>query len=872
MPAPLETSAPTGLSQTEAEARLAREGFNELADAGHHSLWRTIWGVVKEPMLLLLLAAGFIYLLLGDVHDALVLIAFAGLSIVITIVQEERTGRAIEALRDYSMPHALVIRDGVRRQVPARELVRGDLLLVAEGDRIAADGWVIDHDGLQADEAILTGESVPVRKTALTSAPPADTAPAEPPLPGGDDLPYLYSGTLVVRGTGMVRIAATGPRSQIGQIGASLAGVDVEAPRLTQQTGRLVRWFALLGGGISLLAVLLYGTLRGGWLDALLAGIALGMSMLPEEFPVVLAVFMAMGALRMSRARVLTRRGAAIETLGAATVLCTDKTGTLTQNRMEIAELRLPDGRSFGPQPEQMTEQMTEQGPEQGLVLPDAFVELAGLGILACMEEPFDPMETAFHALGERHQGDSLSWRQDAGWTLRHHYALAPELLAMSHVWGSADGGDHLVATKGAPEAIADLCHMAAPERQAMKAAVAEMAARGLRVLGVAEAAWANDAALPDHQHQFTFAFRGLVGLADPIRASVPDAVAQLQQAGIRIVMITGDYPDTARAIAAQAGIAPGGVMSGPELAALDDAALAAQVHDIAVFARVMPDQKLRIVQALKACGEIVAMTGDGVNDAPSLKAAHIGIAMGERGTDVAREASAIVLLDDDFGTIATAVRLGRRIYDNLRKAMGFIVAVHLPIGGLALAPLLTSWPIILGPLHIALLEMVIDPVCSLAFEAETEEDDIMARPPRAPDSPLFSRILVGWSAVQGIVTLVALIALLLWARAAGMETGELRSVVFAGLVAAVVVLVFVNRAFGRTRLPSRSHFNLPLALILLIVSGMMALLFGTPFVAELFRFTLIPLPGLGAILVMALALFWLLHFAKRRFHRALAG
>jgi soluble P-type ATPase len=401
--------------------------------------------------------------------------------------------------------------------------------------------------------------------------------------------------------------------------------------------------------------------------------------MLPEELPVVLTLFLTMGALRMSRARVLARRGSAIEALGAATVLCTDKTGTLTQNRMEIAELRLPDGRSHA------------IGKQAALVIPEPFVELAGLGILACLEQPFDPMETAFHELGGKHQGQDLTWRQSQGWTLHRQYPLSPELLAVSHVWGGGDE-DHVIAAKGAPEAIADLCGMAGDDRARLQQTVDAMAQHGLRVLGVAEARWRGEA-FPESQSHFDFALRGLVGLSDPIREAVPSAVTELRSAGVRVVMITGDYPATARAIAAQAGIEGGDVMTGAELDAFDDAALAVRIREVSVFARVMPEQKLRIVQALKSAGEIVAMTGDGVNDAPSLKAAHIGIAMGRRGTDVAREASAIVLLDDDFSAIPAAMRLGRRIYDNLRKAMGFIFAVHIPIGGLALAPLLADHP-----------------------------------------------------------------------------------------------------------------------------------------------------------------------------------
>lgn len=835
-----------GLSDSEAAERLRGEGFNELPRQGQRTIARIIADVLREPMLAMLSGAGLIYMLLGDFHEALILVAFAGLSILITVVQETRTERALEALRDLTSPRALVIRDGVRKRIAGREVARGDLVVLGEGDRVPADGWLMESASLQVDESLLTGESVPVRKLACAQAPPTDKA-----RPGGEDLPHVWSGSLVVRGSGIFIVTATGPFSEIGRIGTVLSSLETETPRLRLQTRRLVLWFAATGLAACALVVVLYGLLRGSWLEAALAGIALGMSMLPEEFPVVLTIFMAMGAMRMSRNRVLTRRAAAIETLGAATTLCTDKTGTLTQNRMRIAELRLPDGRSL------------VHEDQQKLSIEDEFHLLAELGILASAQQPVDPMEVAFHEFGNEHAPETVKVRQNAGWTLDHHYPLDPALLAMSHVWGKADAGEErIIATKGAPEVVAELCKMTQDEKAVLKNAIDAMAERGLRVLGVAEARW-PDAELPESQRAFSFTFRGLVGLADPLRASVPEAVRQCREAGIRIIMITGDYPQTARAIAQQAGIDADVVLTGDELAAMSEDELGRRIGSASVCARIMPEQKLRLVEALKKAGEIVAMTGDGVNDAPSLKAAHIGVAMGGRGTDVAREASAIVLLDDDFGSIVKAVRMGRRIYDNLRKAMGFIVAVHIPIAGIALLPLLTGMPLLLGPIHIAFLEMIIDPVCSLAFEAEKEERDVMARPPRRPDSPLFSRALVGWSVLQGGMALAVTGGLTLYFWQSGVAEEQLRSSAFFALVLAIAGLILVNRRYSASIAAAFGRANPALAIVL----GTVALvLLATQLVAPiagLFRFAPVGLSGMGAILLAGLAMLVLLERLK---------
>ncbi|EGF90029.1 cation-transporting ATPase pacL [Asticcacaulis biprosthecium C19] len=815
-------------------ARLATHGFNELPSKEKRAFLSIVLTVAREPMMMLLLAAGLLYLLLGDTGEALILLIFAGLSMAITVTQEFRTEHVLAALRDLTSPRALVIRGGVRKIIAGREVVPGDLIVVEEGSRIPADADLFESHDLKVDESLLTGESVPVYKTVGT--------------------PDIYSGTLVVRGTGLAIVTATGISSRIGRIGSTLNTLTEEPPRLLAETRRLVRLFATGAGAICLTMVILYGFLRNDWLQGILAGIALAMAMLPEEFPVVLTVFIAMGAWRISRARVLTRRAATIETLGTATVLCTDKTGTLTENRMAVARMQVPSGEGW-----------TAAGA--GTPPSQEMSRLALMGLMASDREPYDPMELAFHTLGHS-LGAVTDDNTVEDWQLLRAYGLRPDLLAMTQVWQTTNGS-LVAATKGAPEAVAELCRLDAATRRHLLNQADEMAAEGLRVLAVASATLESGDLPPSHR-DLPLVFMGLVGLADPLRAGVAEAVAEAGRAGIRVIMITGDYPVTARAIAQQAGLNGNAVMTGDVLRAMDDEALAACVRATNIFARIAPEQKLRIVEALKRQGEVVAMTGDGVNDAPSLKTAHIGIAMGGRGTDVAREASSLVLLDDDFGSIVTAIRLGRRIHDNLRKAMCFIVAVHVPIAGLALLPLIFGLPILLGPVHIALLEMVIDPICSLVFENEPEEKDIMQRPPAATDAPLLSLPLLLWSVFQGAILFVLVASPVLILKDAG-ET-VMRGTAFLTLVLAVVSLTLINRSFSASILTALRRPNPMLAAVVVAVTAGLSLAFLWPWARNALNFGKLGLSHLAIAAVLAGVALVALEATKVILRRALPG
>ena len=868
--APPAIPARQGLSAAEAARRLATEGPNLLPGSAPKSTLAIVRDVVTEPMFLMLLAAGSIYLALGDRGEALFLLGFVFVVIGITLAQERKTQRALESLRDLSAPRALVIRDGQEQRIAGREVVRGDLLVLHEGDRIAADALLIEGQ-LEVDESLLTGEAVPVVKLPLaqdsqnaqasaSAGAPATRAgpPQARPAPSGDSAAHevasvgaIYASTVVTRGVAVAQVCATAAHTAVGRIGADLAAT-VEPPSALQQgSRRLVRNL-----GIGALVLALAQVLLGWWwnsrplLESLLSGIALAMAILPEEIPVILTVFLALGAWRISHQKVLTRRVTAVEALGAITVLAVDKTGTLTMNRMAVAELA-SDEQHFR--------------PESASELPEHFHLLAEFAMLATPADPFDPMEKAIQHFG--HQWLQGTEHVHDGREPEFEYALSGEILAMTRVFASDEPNVHLLATKGAPEAVADLCHLDAAQQGAIRRQVEAMAERGLRVLGVARGRWKGAAPAPGQsplwpqsQHDFDFDFLGLVALADPPRTEVPAALAECRRAGVRVIMMTGDHPATARAIAQQVGLSDRpDVITGAQLEALDDASLSERLRHVDLCARLKPQHKLRLVQLLRASGEVVAMTGDGVNDAPALKAADVGIAMGERGTDVAREAAALVLLDDSFARIVAAIRQGRRIDSNIRKAVRFVFAVHVPIIGLALVPTLLHWPVLLLPVHIVLLELLIDPACSIVFEAEAEDSDTMARAPRpVSDSPFAAAPLL-WSVLQGLGLAAVLLGGQAWLVHQGWHPDQGRTVVFGTLVLCVLLLILANRDLSR---PALLGVTDPNPWLWRIAAAMVVLLAAVMGIAWLRHLMGLALPGAqGAVVagcLLALCLVWL--------------
>ncbi len=831
----------TGLVEHEAAQRLKLEGYNELPCSIHRSIWAIAWEIILDPIFLLLVACGVIYQVLGDAQEALILLGFVFLIMGISLYQETKTERALEALQDLSSPRALVIRDGRQKRIAGREVVREDIVILAEGDRVPADAVLLSSTNLCVDESLLTGESLPVQKVAVDVGLPQNLSQIA--RPGGDNLPFVYSGTLVIQGQGIAQVQATGSRTEIGKIGKALQRLEPEETSLQKEMAGLVRNLAIVGLSFCVMVVIVYGLTRGDWLKGFLAGITLAMAILPNEFPVVVTIFLALGAWRISQKHVLTRRVPAVETLGSATVLCVDKTGTLTLNQMSVQQLCAWSITALSCSVYDLN--LHEREP-----LPENVHELVEFSILASQKDPFDPMEKAFRQLGESYLAHTEHLHND--WTLLREYPLSPQLLAMSHVWQSADGNDYVIAAKGAPEAIADLCHFTPEQMQVLTDRVSNMANEGLRVLGVAKASLVGPPPpylpphpslspdrLPGEQHDFAFEFLGLVGLADPVRPTVANAIQECYTAGIRVVMITGDYPGTAQNIARQIGLMQmSAVITGPQLDQMNDAELQRRIQSVNIFARVVPEQKLRLVNALKANGETVAMTGDGVNDAPALKSAHIGIAMGGRGTDVARESAALVLLDDDFSSIVEAVKLGRRIFDNLRKAMAYLLAIHVPIAGMSLIPVLLKLPLVLLPVHVAFLHLIIDPACSVVLEAEPAEANVMNRPPRNSKEPVFGRKTLGLALLQGVGILVIILAIFLISFYRGQGELDARALTFTTLILANLGLILSDRSWSGTSLAT---LRSPNAALWWVVGGglvFLGLVLYVPFLRHLFRFS----------------------------------
>ncbi len=819
-----------GLTQAEVRRKQTTGGYNEMPDREKKGFVAIGLETLAEPMILLLIAVVVVYFLLGDKREAAVLLVSVLVIVTIELFQNRRTEKALEALRNLASPSCEVIRDGKTVTVPSRELVVGDMVIVAEGTRVPADARLLSAENIQADESLLTGESVPVDKDESS-----------------EKSRDIFSGSMIVKGHGVAEVLSIGADTEIGKIGRSLGEIKSEKTLLEKEVGGLVKKIAIFAVAASMLLALVYWLTRGSLLHGFLAGLTLSIAILPEEFPVVLTVFMALGSWRLAKNNVLTRRNRTIETLGSASVLCTDKTGTLTENKMKV-------------------EQVTDRHGDPVAVDSDQYQTVIAYGILASQVDPFDPMEEAFI--------EAATWTNDLKTIyddnmIVKEYPLEAASLSVVHVWAGSDGDQRFVALKGAPEAVFELCHLSDAETNNLKTQIRMIARQGLRVLAVAKGTPRRD--IPEDRSAYEYEFLGLVALADPIRPEAAPAVALCRQAGIRVIMITGDYAETARRIGHEIGLDSDSVVTGEELAAMSPEQQAKTIRTTSIFSRVTPDNKLVIVNALKHDHQVVAMTGDGVNDAPALKSAHIGIAMGKRGTDVAREAASIVLLDDNFSSIVHGIRLGRRIFGNLQKAMTYILVVHMPIIMLSLLPVFFGWPLVLLPIHIVFLEFIIDPSCTLVFENESEDPDAMHKPPRRLRHPLFSKELLISSVLTGMVISTAIILSHWWMLSEGWATEKSRAVTFLLIVITNILMIVtisgrraVKEAFVKVSLS-------PLPVVLIVVTAALTAIYSVPGLRSLFKITQLDFYELGVVLTLSAAIALMTIVVKKVYDRYFA-
>ena len=723
---------PAGLSTQEAKIRLLESGPNELEAAAKSGPIKRVLKVLSEPMLILLSIATGVSFVISEPLEASVLALMIVFIIGTTTYQEGKAEKALQALKSLSAPMAMVMRDGEWVRRSASELVVGDLIKLSEGDRVPADARIFDANNLGIDESTLTGESLSVIRSAGEIA---------------------SAGTSVVSGRADAIVEATGGNTALGQIGVSLKNIKPQRTAVQRQIDKAVRVIAVIAISASILVALVVFLTRGELAESILAGLSLAMAMIPEEFPVVLTLFFALGAWRMSKEKVLARRSAVIETLGSATVICTDKTGTLTMNQMSVDQL-LPSGSE---------------------------ADLRFFGALASPEESFDPVDAAFSSLGLKGK-----------LTAQTEYPLKHELTAMTIVWRAED---HLVlACKGSPEAVARICNV--PLENIVDDLEA-LSVGGRRILAVAGARLPLSTTLPANQLELEMQFMGLVALRDQVRPGVPEAIAECKEAGIRVLMMTGDFAGTAREIANEVGLATEHIITGAEIDSLSDLELIERAKNLTICARVTPSQKLRVIHALKSSGEIVVMTGDGINDAPALKLANISIAMGLRGTDVAREASDLILTDDNFASIVAGIKRGRTIYSSLKKAFAYILAIHVPLLGMAMIPIfLFDWPIVLLPAMVAFIEMVVDPACTVIFQAEPADPKIMKQKPRPVSEGLFARGTLLIALLQGFSVLLVAVLIYVAAGIAGRDDDQIRTINFVFLILANVFLILTNRSW----------------------------------------------------------------------------
>ncbi|MEP7232500.1 MAG: cation-translocating P-type ATPase [Ginsengibacter sp.] len=804
-----------GLSNTEVESSRQIHGNNIILTTEKRVFIHVLKGIVFQPMFILLLVACFIYFFVGQYTDGFIMLVAIFIVSGISLYQEYRSENAINALKKLSSPKSKVIRDGIEVKIPTEEIVVGDVAVIEEGDIISADGEIISSHDLSINESILTGESMPVSKSA-------------------DNSDKVYKGTQVTSGNAILKVSEIGSETMFGKIGLSLKEITIIKTPLQTQINSFVRIMVWIGG-IAFLFVVSYHYIQSrDIVQSLLQGLTLAMSILPEEIPVAFTTFMALGAFRLLRNNVIVKQPQYVETLGSATVICVDKTGTITENKMSIeyvydainkVSLHVNDTND----------------------LPTELIEYA---MWSSEIDPFDPMEKAIHKLYKEISVEDKRTKYEQV----HEYPISGKPPMMTHIFRN-NLGDTIIAAKGAPEALIRQSDLTAEEIKAIQQQLKWYSEKGLRVLGVDKATW-NEKNWPASQEEFRMQFLGLLAFQDPPKAGIAETIKTFQNAGISVKMLTGDYPKTAIAIADQVHLGNTDKwLTGKEVVHLSQGELIAKVRETNIFARMFPEAKLKVINALIENVEIVAMTGDGVNDAPALKAAHIGIAMGKRGSEVAKNAASIIIGDDDLGHMADAVALGRKIYDNLKKAIQYIVSIHIPIILIVTIPLLLGWPFneIFTPVHVIFLELVMGPTCSIIYENEPMEPGTMLRLPRSASSNFLSARQLRMSVLQGLVITAGCLGIGYYFMQQQQDENFTRTAVFITLLFCNIFLTLINRSFHYTVFRTIRYKNFLIPLIIGITIILIFCFVYLPFFRNLFSLVYITPNYLLVFMLVAL-------------------
>lgn len=812
----------TGLTDSEVTESAKKFGTNSVEHQKKNHFLNSILDIVKEPMFLLLLTATSIYFITADYGDGIFMAIAIIFVVAISVFQESRSRNAIEALKKLTQPKCKVIRNGSTIEIPTEEIVIGDCVQLEEGAFIPADGIILSSNDFSVNESILTGESLAVFKS------------------NESENKQVFQGTIVASGLAICEVTAIGNKTHLGKIGSSLNAIEEEKTPLQIQIGNFVTKMSIIGLVIFAVVWAINYYNSGLVLDSLLKALTLAMSVIPEEIPVAFTTFMALGAWRLMKMGIITKQTKTVETLGSATVICTDKTGTITENRMSLAELYLFKSNSI-------IETSQKLNPEAEEVLNYAMWSSEPI--------PFDAMEIAIHeAYSNFESEDERPYFKKV-----HEYPLSGKPPMMTHVFEN-DSGKKIIAAKGAPEALIAISHLTEMEKNQIFEAMQTMMQKGFRVLGVGVSDF-EGTDYPSTQQELKFHFKGLVAFYDPPKHNIQAVFETFYKAGIQVKIVTGDNAETTSTIAKQVGFKNADkVLNGDELMAMDDVTLKEKVMETAIFTRMFPEAKLKIIQALKANNQIVAMTGDGVNDGPALKSAHIGIAMGKKGTEIAKQAANLILVDDNFERMTDAIAMGRKIYINLKKAIQYIISIHIPIILIVFIPLALGWmyPNIFTPVHIIFLEIIMGPTCSIIYENEPMEDNLMLQKPRPLTTTFFNFKEVLISIIQGLVITLGLLYIYQYAIGKNMSENGTRTLIFLTLITSNIVLTLANRSFYYSIFKTIQYKNNLVGLIIGVTIVLTGLLLFIPAFSNFFLFEMVSSSQIGlCIIVGSISVLW---------------